>query len=683
MCSNDHTKEYDRLIDLGLSVRAYNYCQRNRINTTSDLIEFFKKNDYTIPFGFKAGRGTIQELTKVCNELIKKLNIDTYIDNDNNSIITWGLSTRAYNYCQSLRLISRNSIVRHYLSNGRCIPPKVNVGNKTIKEIESLCVKFLKDDPSLLNSCGYIQMDQEETCLGLLSTEDRDYVSSFLKNHNHYPILWMLSRYIDNNKDALCFSLVYGIDSNRDVKTIFELSKEYNVTQSRIGQIVNNGYRILFSDNSPQYAQKIFQEVFSKKRVQYLIDAISEFDVLCSSDPIPIIKEICRSEKVAFTTAFVLRFISSYTDRFTRIGNFERNNANTQVLLINENISSVFDIESFCSQFESLLNNLSERTILNFREYVEDSSCWIKYSVSYSDRILRACKSIILSRYNIYDEDGGDTLIIYPKKVDLGSVVYGIISSSNIPLTIEEISNRIDSLYTPGKYSVIQIKLAIREDKRIQFKRDGGGKTKYLLASDSIPSSVRDAIVRVLEQSLVPVSLDEIVDFVLLHFPSSSKKSVRTTMLNDGRSRFIQFTDGLFGLASKEYPPEYSIATDATRTSYEERLIELKKFVNEKHQFPLVDSDDSDEVSLARWLERNISKAEVKELLDTYKMIVWVDTCAKCETFIKSQGGKLPNKDRDSFLYKWIFKAAEDFNEGRLNQTQRKLYLHLKMIIKK
>jgi hypothetical protein len=54
---------------------------------------------------------------------------------------------------------------------------------------------------------------------------------------------------------------------------------------------------------------------------------------------------------------------------------------------------------------------------------------------------------------------------------------------------------------------------------------------------------------------VLPQTADAIAEYVLLHFPESNAKSIYNTMLS-GRN-FVQFQNKLFGLAGKEYPPEY------------------------------------------------------------------------------------------------------------------------------
>ena len=83
-----------------------------------------------------------------------------------------------------------------------------------------------------------------------LRAEDVEFLTSYSEQHGHYPLMWLLSKYIDSDGDLVCFALSYGIDYKKGRKTIGELAKEMKVTQSRIGQRVSKGYNKLFGGHS-------------------------------------------------------------------------------------------------------------------------------------------------------------------------------------------------------------------------------------------------------------------------------------------------------------------------------------------------------------------------------------------------------------------------------------------------
>ncbi len=690
MTDNNNLGSDDRLMSLGLSVRAYNYCMRNGIKSVSALIEYYKRCNYSIPTGINAGRTTVNELMLICAKLMAKGFKTSTAQIEFDDIKSWGLSTRAYNYCQSLRITSKRSLLLFYLSNGDSIPPSANVGSKTIAELEEFCKNIISKNPDIISELTaepFIDNVVEEIDCDLeFSNDENTYITNFQHEHEHLPILWIISNLIEKDLDLTCFAYVYGIDFSKGSKTVSDLSKEMNVTISRIGQRVNKGYDAIFNlPNSNGFRRGYktqLSKLFCEHNTEYLLMYLKNADIVCSNDTTQKIFAQNIAENTSFCNSFILRLIASFTNTYNFIGDFERNKQNPSIILIKKEVCDIFDFESFIKRFDDYLESITENTIINFREFIEDSPDWLIFSYNNVDRILMVCKQILLSRYGLYDGNCDDLYALYPKKIDLESVVYGIISKASRPLVLSEISEEINKLYPSQHFSDECIRSAIREDRRIQFQRDGGGKTKYLLACMDVPTSVRDAIVRVLDKSEVPVLLDDIVDYVKLHFPTSSKNSVRTTMLNDGRSRFVQFNESRYGLMSKTYPLEYEPLAENNRHSHESRIISLKKFINEKKRFPSINAESQDEISLARWVERNSDKEEVSTMIEQYKPMVWEETCSKCEMYIKAHKGKLPSKEKAPELYKWLLLAADQFKNGELTQSQKKLYLHLVMVIK-
>lgn len=689
MYAFNHSEDDDRLNSLGLSVRAYNYCLRNGIRTVLGLLKYFEQHNQSIPPGINAGRTTINELTDTCKRLISSAGERSDVLEEEDNIKLWGLSTRAYNFCLAQRINSKEDLIKFYLTNGKSIPPGANVGNKTTTELSNLCKTLLKQDPNLANECAkYAQLGNENWLQALFQLNDEDvtFVSNFKDEHNHLPILWLTSKLIDTDEDLTTFCYVYGTDLSKGVKSVSQLSDEMNVSAARVGQRVANGqYEIFHLATSRRFkrgAKARLSDIYCKTNTEYLSNYLDGNDVLCSEGNNLKLRNANQLEHTSFSDAFILKLISSLSDNYICCGDFERNRPNPDIMLISKKASAIFDYKRFRDEFDDIVHSCSEKVVINLRENIEDSRHWHIYSSWQVDQVIKSCKHILLSKYGLYDKADDDIYIITPKKIDLGAIVYSIVSKSGRPLVLSEIRDEILKQYPDSDFSEDNIRLAIREDNRIQFQRDGSGKSKFLLANVDVPSSVRDAIIRTLEKSETPILLDEIFENVILHFPKSSKNSVRTSMLNDSKARFIQFANGRFGLASKSYPEEYEVIVDNSRVTYDERVIALKNFLNEKRRFPSVNSRSAEEVSLARWLDRNKDRFEASALIEKFEPIIWAEMCQKCENFIITHSGQLPSDDRQPELYKWILKAADDYNCSRLNQAQRKLYLHLTMVIR-
>lgn len=687
----NYSEDGDRLVLLGLSVRAYNYCLRNDIRTISSLLEYYKNNGNSIPPGINAGRTTINELERACIELIKnKTPITTH--NRFSGISTWGISVRAYNYCQTLRLTTEEALIQYYIEHGESIPTAANAGRTTVEEITRLCHAILQEEKyksvyeQLLSSASSSDITSRLCQILHLEEDDAKHLETFVEKHHHYPVLWLTSKYIDTDDDALCFATVYKVDSRRPSKTVSAISNELNVSVSRVGQRVTKGYQKIFGnpkacriDNG---RNKVLVSLLSLVDLSYLFELCRKEDSFFSNDSSSVFAEVNREELTGFSVAFILRYLSSFCDYIKSFGDFERNRANVDVITIKQELTSIVDFQKLFNKMDDIIATATDNLTFNVRDFVEDSPFWKQYQITEVNKVVAICKSYLLSKHGLYNEDDSENIPIIPLKIDLCNVVYNIIAKAGVPLTLYEICVQIKRQFPTKDIHEDSVKIALRDEKRIQYQRDSADGTKYLLAELDVPTSVRDAIVRVLDQSSAPVLLDDIVSYVLNYFPSSSKNSVRTTMLNDSKSRFVQYSGGRYGLVSKHYSDQYERLMDTGRVSYEERLIQYKSFLHDNHRPPYTGSEDESEVSLAKWAERNQSHEDLKSLVSGYAPIFWQQTCDECEKYIDSHHGKLPTKESEPRLYKWMLKAAGDYQADNLNQSQRKAFLHLKMKIK-
>lgn len=691
----------DRIVCLRMSTRAYNYCQKNNIQTISDLIKFYKDNGYKIP-NRVAGIGlkTIDELSIICGFFIKGLYAikqdhlcQSY--SQTSQLAHCGLSVRAYNYCCANRLFTVGDLLRFYKDNNQTIPPRQNAGRKTITELEGFCRKqpFLESVQSCEEQTSHdknIELASETKYAVVapfdfpsLTLEDKQFGWAHFEANGHFPILWIINQVYNQDLDVLClFSTTPAIIGN-EITSFIDKAKQENVSHTCIKQRYERAVMKLFqvNNNSCGGKSKYWKKLLTKEHCSYLIDSISGEDFITTFDFDKVLKKINAEEHTKFSNLFVLQLISSLSDYYVE-GGYNTSNYSTDICLIHNDICNVFDFHGFSHGFDKMLENCDVYTELNIRNYIEDSLYWRAFSYEYIDRVVNVCKSYLLHKYGLYENSIEDIIEIVPRKINWAEVIYSLLSQAPSGLTMDEIIPNLLSQYPGHKITESAIRRALDSDSRIQYQRGVHGKTKFLLAVHDVPNSVRDAIVRKLEVCETPVSLEDIVSFVQIYFPTSSSRSIRTTMTNDGRSRFTQYEDGLWGLSSKSYSDAYKVAEVVSHQGYEERLISLKRFIAEKNRYPDRDSLDSEEASLGRWMERNTDKAEVVSLFEEFGPMLWKSYWSSCEEYVRGHGKKLPTRESNPILYKWYIKAMEDYSKGDLTQEQRKMMLHLAMQIR-
>ena len=735
----DYSRHYtydDSIKRLGLSVRAYNYCLYLKIRTVGELLNYYSSNNYTIPRGHYGGPKTITELQEVCQLLQSTTPPDSIKDNNdvypvlipstpsteiqeedkqqlgdsinydlikkrgiNSTIQDWGVSVRAYNVCQAYRLTTRESLLDCYLKNGNTIPNNLNnCGKKTILELESLCKELLsfEDNTYYENTSSYdeqpvlsvadIQYSTPQnnidpftdriSSLLTLNENEKQFLIDFYNLHNHYPVLWLIRQYINNNSDVYDYALFYQIDHAKTDQELSTLTKE---EQDKIKENAKRGYNILFNPRSE------FNRCINSIDNSYLTDCLKGIDLLTPIDEFDNISVIIRDEESTLDKKFIVGYIINLYGGYSILDEHKRNKYDFDKIYVSDDLNSYFDFDAYRKGLELKIEEATEYIELNLRIDIEDSPYWLSFSISNVNRVLKAVKAFVFYKYGLYELDMADTIDIVPKKIDLKNIVFNIVSNSIMPLSLDDIINEALKQYPNYSFPVNTVIKVLRENPQIHFRRGNGSiPTVYMLASNETPSSIRDAIIRVLSGFSTPLKLDDIVNHVLSYFPSSNKRSIKTSILNDTLNRFVQFKGDFYGLSSKKYPETYiPVTQEESRLSFEERLILLKHFLDENERLPFIDSDDKKEQDLARWTERYQKKEHVKELLNKYKAVIWKTECLRCEEYIVSHNGKIPNLITEPRLFKWLTNAISSLSNDSLDQEQRRQLLHLCMQIRR
>lgn len=133
-----------------ISLRTYNVCRYNKLDSTEKLIYYFNTNK-TFNNLHKIGRKSNEELINVCkkhnNTNIITNNIDDPIIIENlNSIDeiykNKEISIRTYNICRQNNLESTDKIMEYYIKHKTFINLK-KVGRRTNEELKIICKKYI------------------------------------------------------------------------------------------------------------------------------------------------------------------------------------------------------------------------------------------------------------------------------------------------------------------------------------------------------------------------------------------------------------------------------------------------------------------------------------------------------------------------------------------------------------
>jgi hypothetical protein len=712
-----------------LSVRAMNVCRNGKLYTLEDLVTFYKNAGTFINLrnsGFKSAL----ELRDFCDSVIGSL--DSYktpdegginnevevmekLDDEDIKINKWKsffecLSDNQktlygliyHNEMQTLNVRSANSIskfnftefffevfcIRHFSFQslqyiGKSSIVYLNLFKSRI-ENELIRISLLSETDCFLeiymHKFGYLDAD--------------GFVKIFFESNGHLPLFWVLEKQLKSNTDR-------ELEILRKSFNIFKKEKNYSL--SEIASQLNN----ISKERVRQLRNKSFEEFFSCDSTYFK----NTEDWLCyrnivNSDVISpnskeIIVDIIRNEQTEFTPIFIIQVLSIlFSTEFVLLGGLEyvtNEQTNRKVtLLINSELYSIFDFEKFRDEIQELIDlQRYEEYRLNFEEYLLNCLSWRIYSLDKLDSIKDVTSEILLNEFRLYADIDGNIVIPANSEKHPTLIIYDILNESGSPMHINDIFVEFKKILPEHKYiNPEQLRPYIARNESIAFINRSS--TYALREWDHIKTgTIRDSIVEFLMLTNIPQPDDEIANYVLKFFPCSNISSIRTTMYNDTKKRFIYFKGGLFGLRNKRYLTKYEKVEkeDIPKRSFEERLYDFEKFIIENDHFPFSCSSNKTEEKLNRWWSLTINgkksltqnqikeieriKIQYKDYVTDKNTFLWNNNYNNFKCFL-IENHRLPYASIDEkFLYGWWRRISSDYAENKLAEEQNMKYIKL------
>ena len=719
-----------------ISVRSANCCHNAEFDSLYDIISYYKQGSSFSAIR-NAGKLTCKELKNLCESYLSNIydnGYQNFEDNDltperknEGGLLIESLSTNqsllieqkysellshcSVRTCNGLQKFSANEFIESYLfcDSNELIKIK-NIGKKSINEINELRLKL----KAFIEEIKYIDESPLE-CIKLKTIIkygdfcDNDFVTYFYKKNSYLPMFWILEQYIisDKSKEIEILKDSYNIIQHRQLLSNQEIAPKLNLTRERVRQLrkglfhnvlripikfVNNKCICNGSEGLLRY----------KEDWQYILCSILNADILHAGSAE--IQNHLAEEKSNFSFEFCLHIISFiFQDIYTLYGGLDvpkKDRFWDNTFVIKKEFSEIFDFEKLREEFSNVLLDNDEELILNIVNYVANSQCWIKYDFDKTDRIIKILREILLYEFHLYSDDIDDYIKIPANKgKNPMTVLYEILQQNGKPMHLNEIFLEFKSILPDHKYNVAaQLRPYLQKHEAISYRNR---KSVYTLKEwEHIKTgTIRDTIVEFLLENDLPQTADEISEHVLQYFPETNIASIRTTMFNDTLKRFSFFNDNTFGLKDKGYPSEYKLGEqqEVLRKSFEQRLLDLELFIVEEGHFPFTSSKKSKEVSLGRWWYRiinNIQKindsqqAEVNRVkvqyadYDTDKATYeWNLNYNKVKSFLIENSSIPFALEDEKFLYGWLKRAKDDFQNYMLSEEQRKRYIDLTKLI--
>lgn len=709
-----------------ISVRAYNVCGNAELYTLDDILTFYEEGN-----SFKnirnSGNGTTIELEEICTNVISQIKdysapqlfkpeiIPDEIIEISKTFNSLNEERRFYLEAifqkrkedlldvrskNALSTLNSNLFYQFYiLDYTNSFLTLSNVGGKTIQLLNSFKSIIIEDikNISLFSDQDFF-IESNVLKYGQFCSDS--FIYDYFQRHEYLPMLWILGKQLeeDEDRDIDIVKSTFKFFEPQNVLTLDEIAEKYSIVRERARQIRIISFEKIFNQNSILF--KYFNDW------QYYIKKFGEIKIIAQNDSE--IRKIITEERCNLSSILIIQILSVlFKHTKTLVGGFDINRRLhdewKSALLINNDLYNTFDFIQFKDEIKSLKNSSRcHDEVIDINIYIQNSLCWKEYSIEKIDSIISVAKEILLHEFQLYSDINGIIHISANNAKPPSVVIYEILKDYGNPIHIDELFAKFKQLLPDHKYTdPNQIRPILQHHQDITFRNRSS--TYVLKDWKHIKSgTIRDAIVEFLMSKDKPQSDTDITDYVLQFFPESNLSSIRTSMSNDSKQRFISFKNSLFGLRNRTYSKEFVEGEnpDFIRKSFNQRIYDLERFLIKNEHFPFSKSEDEKEEALYRWwtwttngkkeLEHNQNleieriKNQYADLIVDKRSVIWFDNFNKARCFVL-ENSRLPYHKGDKneqHIYNWLAKTKSDYFNDSLTEIQRDKYVEFCKLIR-
>lgn len=718
-----------------ISVRSYNVCKYNGLETLKEIIKFYRENKSFDKLR-NCGKKSNEELTEL---YIKYKNIDFgfeenfqfKIENKFKIIIselsrnqrevinsfiqvnTNRLSVRSQNGIKALlenNLKIKNFADKILFEDGFDVKKIRNIGAGSVFElevyidsVEGFIIEVSKNEnDKYLISLKNKFLIQNTFSLSnipneILQSESIFQLTSFLINQNAF---------YDKNQTKI-LTKAFKIYLNSPELTLDEIAKEVDLTRERVRQV----RKTIFEELS---SKLLFIQNFDDNLLEkYNIDNTQCYIEINDAQ----IEVINNQNNTNFTKEFIIYIIYSYWSyEFELVGINEdvllpkyfnaRNRHNwNDFYIVKKELVLEFDFISFANDISERLNERLEETYsFSLKSYL--SNFLINDNLEILNSIMEIAEKIVNQEFEIYIDLEDNIVFGRNSFKTLPEYIFEALEEIGKPSTVEILYKFIENKY-PGisKSSEALRGSCQRSDSLIFFGRTSTyGLKKWEIEMENIKGgTIRSIAEEFLSNYTVPMNIKDIAAFVLQYRPNSNEKSIIYNLKMEDNNRFVFFKNSFIGLKSKRYNlDEYSLRSDNAKTitrTWEENYQELSNFISKNNKLPASLSCLLEEIRISRWLYTQKSKIN-RGLLDNSKTeliqkitsnfnlrdnktaLIRNDGYRKLTEFIEKEK-RLPsaNKNEESQLYAFFYKQRKLYEDSKLGVDEELKFIEIAKII--
>ena len=577
-----------------LSVRAFNVCADNNLETLDDLQGHFNRHG-TFKNLSNAGEKTNKELTEFLEKayqlalqankangrppmsFLEELNFvfqnleeqQRLIIQDQFSFFIRTLSVRGQNSLEKLSeadsTVSLQSVLRNLSFLGFDIEKIPNVGKKTKKELGVFFRSILQycrdiEDLNKPEILAEIKPRQVVSRVPSLSPDDRFKILNFFKkyrkelNHSQFPI-FSFCRFVFeetdvlSKRDHLIFKYRFNYLLNFDSLKLEAIGNKLGITRERVRQIIKSGnigqqFWCLLTQMAVVYGVEIVDLDTYGRDIDEDVFQLDE-------------SEINEIEETFFTKKFIQEVIALFlNDSYLLVGF----NDEGRKYFVSKEILDVLRIEDLLNYFSNLLEEKRKQDIpIQLKGLVFQFAKNEDLDIDLIDRCVSAIEDVLFIEFNLLTGIDGSVLIKRNIKKKLYEYIVEILDENGEPMHVDEIQEELFSIGVDVGHSIESIRSQLINNKLLFIYVDSStyGLKKWEKRGDVKGGTIKDLTEEYLKLRGEPIHIFEIAMFVL-KYRDTNKYNIFSNLKNDPSSRFSYKGGGFFGLSNVEYSNEWT-----------------------------------------------------------------------------------------------------------------------------
>lgn len=516
-----------------------------------------------------------------------------------------------------------------------------------VKDIKALMTRLLttltagtEDDALDVLAVRYTQI------YDFLSVEEGRRLARFVMQTDTLPAIYLVERYISKsaNNDARVFKGLYGISCRR--RSMSSLSRELGLSRERIRQL--------------GMSQMSLPPVLEPLRDELL--GIMKANVISSASPLW--PELAASNLLDNNPESLMGIVRAMSRNLDVI----RLTGGRHSFLIDRRLLHGVSLPQCVGEITRMVRmrrcepeTVSVPEILRrFRASIARHADVDDLSVIVTDHFVGTPGVTVVD---------GHTLRLEPNSINRRLAITRIIEEYGEPMTIEDMFAEFNRRYPDYAIrSITAMRAFVFQCRNIMSVGKSG---RYVLDTwtDRFHVTILQYVTSLVENSDIPVSLDEIERKTREIFPRTTSNSIATIISLDPNKRLTRFARGYFGVTGRSYPGwEDCMRSAMRRLPFKQRFEQFREYVANKGEMPTSSSSDEEGVTLRRWLSnvlagRIMAKPEEVESLrqylhETRRVPQGADEVRfkrSCDALLEyvSETGTMPTMATNRRLYQW------------------------------